>query len=82
MADSIHGRDSLVAQKVKNLPAMRETWVQSQGWEDPLEKGMTTLLHYFCILYLQYFCLENSMDRGAWWALVHGVPKSRTRLND
>ena len=82
MADSIHGRDSLVAQKVKNLPAMRETWVQSQGWEDPLEKGMTTLLHYFCILYLQYFCLENSMDRGAWWSLVHGVPKSRTRLND
>ena len=82
MADSIHGRDSLVAQKVKNLPAMRETWVQSQGWEDPLEKGMTTLLHYFCILYLQYFCLENSMDKGAWWALVHGVPKSRTRLND
>ena len=42
MADSIHGRDSLVAQKVKNLPAMRETWVQSQGWEDPLEKGIAT----------------------------------------
>ena len=31
---------SLVAQMVKNLPAMRETWVQSLGWEDPLEKGM------------------------------------------
>ena len=30
---------SLVAQLVKNLPAMRETWVQSLGWEDPLEKG-------------------------------------------
>ena len=31
---------SLVAQLVKNPPAMRETWVQSLGWEDPLEKGM------------------------------------------
>ena len=33
---------SLVAQMVKNLPAMQETQVQSLGWEDPLEKGMTT----------------------------------------
>ena len=33
---------SLVAQMVKNLPAMRETWVQSLGWEDPLEKGKAT----------------------------------------
>ena len=32
-------RVSLVAQLVKNLPAMRETWIQSLGWEDPLEKG-------------------------------------------
>ena len=31
---------------------------------------------------LQYSCLENSMDRGAWWATVHGVAKSRTRLSD
>ena len=31
---------------------------------------------------LQYSCLENSMDRGAWWATVHGVTKSLTRLND
>ena len=31
---------SLVAQLVKNLPAMQETWVQSLGWEEPLEKGM------------------------------------------
>ena len=42
MADSTHERDSLVAQMVKNLPAMRETWVQSQGWKDPLEKEMAT----------------------------------------
>ena len=33
---------SLVAQLVKNPPAMKETWVQSLGWEDPLEKGMST----------------------------------------
>ena len=35
-------RASLVAQLVKNPPAMRETWVQSLGWEDPLEKGKAT----------------------------------------
>ena len=33
---------SLVAHTVKNLPAMQETWVQSLGWEDPLEEGMKT----------------------------------------
>ena len=33
---------SLVAQLVKNLPAVRETWVQSLGWEDPLEKEVAT----------------------------------------
>ena len=31
---------------------------------------------------LQYSCLENPMDRGAWWAAVHGAAKSRTRLSD
>ena len=31
---------------------------------------------------LQYCCLENPMDGGAWWATVHGIPKSRTRLSD
>ena len=58
---------------VKGLPAMWETWVQSLGQEDPLEKEMAT--H-------QYSCLENSMDRGAWWATIHEVTKSRTRLSD
>ena len=33
---------SLLAQRVKNLPAIQETWVQSLGWEDPLEKGVAT----------------------------------------
>ena len=49
---------SLVAQTVKNLPAMRETCVQSLDWEDPLEKGTAAQL--------ESSCLENSMDRGAW----------------
>ena len=31
---------------------------------------------------LQYSCLENAIDRGAWWVTVHGVAKSRTRLSD
>ena len=47
-------RASLIAQLARNLPAMRETWVQSQGWEDPLDKGKAT--HS-----LQYSGLDNSM---------------------
>ena len=43
----------------KNLLAMKETRVQSLGWEDLLEKGMATHFN-------KYFCLGNSMDRGAW----------------
>ena len=60
---------SLVAQMVKNLPAIGETRVQSLGWEDPLEKGNGYLF--------QYFCLENSMNSGAWQPTVHGVTKTR-----
>ena len=55
-----------MAQMVKNLPVMQETWVQSLGWEDPLEKGVEThssILSFF--FSLQYSCLEKSMDRGA-----------------
>ena len=40
---SVLNRASLVAQRLKRLPAMWETWVRSLGWEDPLEKEMTTL---------------------------------------
>ena len=57
----------MVAQMVKNLPAMLETWVQSLGWGEPLEKGMA---------------IHSIMDRGAWRATVHGVPKGQTQLND
>ena len=52
---------------------MWETWVRSLGWEDPLEKEMPTL---------QYSCLENTMDGGAWWATVHGIAKGWTRLSN
>ena len=37
-----HHWTSLIAQTVKNLPTVQDTWVQSLGWKDPLEKGMTT----------------------------------------
>ena len=63
-------KSSLVAQAVKNLPAMQEAEVRSMGWENPLGEGNGNPL--------QYSCLENSMDREAWWATVHGVSKSRT----
>ena len=72
---SIHRRgDSLVAQTVKNLPAMRETWVQSLGWEDPLEEGMAT--------HSSILAWRIPMNRGAWWATVYAVTKSRTWLSD
>ena len=61
---------SLVTQMVKNPSAMRETWVQSLGWEDPLEEGMAT--------YSSILTWRILMDRGAWWATVHGVTKSWT----
>ena len=107
---------------------MHETWVQSQGWKDLLEKEMTThsstlawkipwtkepgrlqsmglqrVRHNWATSLslschnlintnvitgegngtpLQYSCLENPMDGGAWWAAVCGVAKSRTRLSD
>ena len=67
-------RASLVAQMVKNPPAMQETWVRSLGWEDPLEEGMAT---HSCIL-----AWRIPMNRGAWQDIVHGVAKSQTRLND
>ena len=46
------------------------TWVWSLDWEDSPGEGNDNQL--------QYSCLENSMDRGAWQATVHGVPKSQT----
>ena len=56
---------SSVAQMVKNMPTMQET----QAPRSPGEGNGYPL---------QYSCLKNSMDRGPWWATVHGVAKSRT----
>ena len=61
---------SLVAQTVKNPPAMQDTWVLSLGWEDPLEEGMAT--------HSNILAWRIPMDRGAWWATVHDVTKSQT----
>ena len=103
---------SLVAQVVKNLPTMQETWVRFLGWEDPLQKGMAThssiLPGEFHSLYspwgckewdtterlslhfslscigegngnpLQYSCLENPRDGGAWWAAICGTESDMT----
>ena len=63
-------RASLVAQTLKNLPAIQETWVQSLGWEGPLEEGMST--HSSVLAWI------IPMDRVAWRATVYGVAKIRT----
>ena len=60
--------ESLVAQLVKNLPAMQEAWVQSLGWEDPLEKE--NAIH------------SSILASRTPWTTVHGVAKSRTRMSD
>ena len=74
MGDNIKQMDiyraSLVAQTVKNLPTVPETWVQSLGWKDPLEKGAAT--------HSSILAWRIRTDRGAWWAIVHGVAKSQT----
>ena len=53
---------------------MRETWVSSLGWEDPLEEGMAT--------HSSILAWRIAMDRGAWWAAVHGILKSQTGLSN
>ena len=60
---------SLVGQMVKNLPAMRETWVRSLDWEDSLKEGMAT--------HSSILAWRIPMDREAWWAVAHGVTESR-----
>ena len=65
---------SLVAQMVKNLPAMWETLVWSLGWEDPLEEGMET--------HSGVLAWRIPMDRGSWRSTVHGVTKGWTCLSD
>ena len=65
---------SLVAQTVKNPPAMQETRVRSLDWKNPLEEGMA--------IHSNILAWRIPIDRGAWWATVHGVSKSWTRLSD
>ena len=62
-----------MAQMVKNLPAMQETWVRSLGQEDPLADGMAA--------HSSTLAWRIPMGRGAWQATVHGVTGSQTRLS-
>ena len=59
---------SLMAQTVKNLPAVWETWIPSPELGESPGGGKSYPL--------QYSGLENSVDRGVWWATVHGLTKS------
>ena len=59
-----------MAQMVKNLPVMWETWVLTPGWEDILEEGMAT--------HSSILAWRTPMERGAWWATVPGVTRSQT----
>ena len=54
--------------------AMWETWVRSLGWEDALEEGIAA--------HPSILASRIPMDRGAWWATVRGVAKSKTQLSD
>ena len=56
----------------KNLPAVQESWVQSLGQEDALEKGMAA--------HSSILAWEIPWTEGAWQATIHGVAQSRTRL--
>ena len=64
---------SLVAQLVKNPPAVDPGSIAGSSGRS-LGEGHGNPL--------QFCCLENPIDRGSWWATVHGVTKSRTRLSD
>ena len=57
---------SLVTQRIRNLPAMQENLIAGSGRSPGGGLGNP----------LQYACLENPMDGGAWWAIVRGVAKS------
>ena len=72
---------SMVAQTVKNLPTIWETWVQSLGWEDLLEKGMAT---HSCILVWRISWTEEPgrLQSMGSQAAVPRVAKSQTGLSD
>ena len=60
-----------MSQTEKNLPVMEETWVQSLGWEHPLEKGVAS--------HSSILAWRIPKDRADWQATIHGVAKCRTR---
>ena len=62
-----------MAQSVKNLPALQETWVQSLSQEDPLDKGMST--HSRALAW-------RIPRTGAWWAIVRGVTESQLDMTE
>ena len=63
-----------MAQTVKNLLAVQETWVRSLGWEDSLEEGTAT--------HSSILAWRTPMYRGDWKAAVHGVAKSGRQLRN
>ena len=65
---------SLVAQMVKRLPTVQETWVQSLDQEDPLEEGMAT--------HSSILAWRIPVDRGAWLVTFHRAAESQTQLSD
>ena len=79
-----YARASLVAQMNTSLKCrnkwqriclqIQETWIQFLSWEDPLEEGMAT--------HSSILAWRIPMDRGTWWATVHGVVKRQTRLSN
>ena len=71
---SSSARPAPVAQRVKDLPASAGDPGSVLGSGRSLGEGNGNPL--------EYSCLENSMDRGAWWATVHGVTESQTQLSD
>ena len=63
-----------MAQTVKNLPAMQETWVPSLVWDEPLEEGMAT--------HSSILAWRIPMDRGAWWLYSMGSQTVGHRLSN
>ena len=59
---------------VKNQPAMRETWVQFLGREDPLEEGLAT--------HSSIHAWRIPWTKDSWWVAVRGIAKNQTQLSD
>ena len=74
IVDFILAMAGFLAQVVKNPPAMWDTWVQSLGWEDPMEESMA--------IHANILAWRIPMERGAWQATVHGAAKTQTRLSN